>query len=210
MCVLTSADIQTLHACTPCSCRYWSLAKKLLKDYAEQAERSEHKLANCAAVAAVFEYAARQEMGLGSTSSTDSSTPDGSAAVGAAVPAVSGLHGSFLAAGRLLREALDMYKKAGRWSECWRLLRDYTGLKPLLKTQEIDGITLVGLFGSSCYVVWWSGVHACGASVVPVGAINCCLATEGIARCSNVAAQQPDIAGWHHAQVCFVSPLYPL
>ena len=67
--------------------RYWTLAKRLLKDSGDTA-----------AVADILEAAARQEMGLPSRSSAASSKDS------SAVPA--GLHGSFMAASKLLREAL--------------------------------------------------------------------------------------------------------
>jgi hypothetical protein len=121
------------------SARYWALAKRLLKESDDKS-----------AVADILEHTARQEMGLpGRTSartSADGSTAGSSAAV--AVPA--GLHGSFMAAAKLLREVLDLHKQAGRWSECWRLLSDYEGLRPLLRDQELDTITLVSV------AVWYN------------------------------------------------------
>jgi hypothetical protein len=116
-------------------CRYWTLSKRLLKESDDKA-----------AVADILEHTARQEMGLpGRTSARTSSDGSAAADTGAGRAAVvpAGLHDSFMAASKLLREALDMHKQAGRWSECWRLLSDYEGLRPLMRDQELDTITLV-------------------------------------------------------------------
>jgi hypothetical protein len=121
--------------CSPIvNCRYWTLAKRLLKE-------SDNK----SAVADILEHTARQEMGLPGRTSAQPTAAEGSENAGAAAALVpAGLHGSFMAAAKLLREALDLHKQAGRWGECWRLLSDYEGLRPLLRDAELDTITLVG------------------------------------------------------------------
>lgn len=123
--------------------RFWNTAKRLLKMHAERGGDRADSAATLAAIATVLENTARQEMGLGMVSSADAAKQgSGNEVAKPAIPA--GLHGSFVAASRLLKEALEMNKKAGRWSECWRMLSDYEGLKPLLKDKEVDEYTLVG------------------------------------------------------------------
>lgn len=120
--------------------RYWQAAKKLLRSVSHETTE----------VAAVFEDAARQELGLGRSSQdgTSGGEQEPDAAVGSTVEGAEGLHGSFLSASRLLREALAIYQQAGMWDGCWRLLNEYEGLRPLLKPKTVDEITLVSLNSS--------------------------------------------------------------
>lgn len=117
----------------------------------------------------MLEGAARQEMGLPTrTTTTNADKPSSTAAAAAAVPA--GLHGSFMAASKLLREALDAHKQGGRWGECWRLLSDYPGLRPLLREAECDTITLVRNLRCCCWRRQWYAVTCFLAGVTRAAA----------------------------------------
>ena len=138
----------------------WGQAKKLLRSSGDQA-----------AVAAMFEEVARQELGLGTRRRSEQGGFGGSgdgrsgttagagswedaadaAAAGevAGGKAVGGLMpfgmagGSFLSASRLLREAFNQYAAAHKFEECWRMLQSYEGLRPLLPRKGVDDIILV-------------------------------------------------------------------
>lgn len=137
--------------------RYWQVAKKLLTSLSNEN----------AAVAAVFEDAARQELGLGRSSRSSGSGETGPAA------AAEGVHGSFLSASRLLREALALYKQAGMWGDCWRLLNEYEGLRPLLKQKAVDEITLVSM--GCCSSSMW-----CSLQNASLSSQTICCRTESI------------------------------
>jgi hypothetical protein len=137
----------------------WGQAKKLLKSSGDQA-----------AVAAMFEEVARQELGLGARRTSDQGSTvataagsttagtwedaaDGAASTPSAVGEAGRLGGglmpfgnaggSFLSASRLLREAFSQYAAAHEYEECWRMLQSYEGLRPLLPRKGVDDIILV-------------------------------------------------------------------
>eukprot|EP00775_Hariotina_reticulata_P001454 gene1454-1796_t len=141
--------------------KWLAVARKLLKS-----------AANKSGVALMYEQAARQELGLGRIShpgakaSTNSRgavddaanagahdasqaeqtepADDQAAAAKAYAMAVGlgGMHGSFLTASKLLREALAMYQADEKWADCWRLVNEYEGLRQTLKKEQCDNITL--------------------------------------------------------------------
>lgn len=154
--------------------KWLAVARKLLKSAADKS-----------AVALMYEQAARQELGLGrishpgakastdkrgtvddaanagadDASQTEQTEPadDQAAAAKAYAMAVGlgGMHGSFLTASKLLREALVMYQADNKWADCWRLVNEYEGLRQTLKKEQCDNITLVcqqGCLQCSCWV----------------------------------------------------------
>jgi len=119
---------------------FWRQARKWLQECPDKA-----------AVAAVYEQAARQELRL--EDSSGDKEGDGAAmleagteaeadGVGAVVP--KGFGGGFLSASRLLHDAFKLQLRLNHFDECRRLLAEYEGLQPLLRRKEVDEITLVG------------------------------------------------------------------
>jgi len=138
--------------------KWLAIARKLLKSASDKS-----------AVAHMYEQAARQELGLGrmahpgaKTSSDARSAGEGASAsqpvqhnladddqnaaakATAAAVGLGGMHGSFLTASKLLREALSVYQADKKWADCWRLVSGYEGLRQTLKKEQCDTIALVG------------------------------------------------------------------
>lgn len=117
-----------------------------------QARKWLHECPDKAAVAAVYEQAARQELWLedssgdkedAGTAMLEAGTEAEAEAEGGGAVVPKGFGGGFLSASRLLHDALKLQLQEKRFDECRRLLAEYEGLQPLLRRKEVDEITLV-------------------------------------------------------------------